>query len=77
MVSFSSLRPFGPRRETAMLRAGLFLYYPILFDLQLRQSHHRAPGVALREAAVLSPRPGRDAEAFARYCFGAISQLLH
>ncbi len=27
VVSFSSLRPFGPRRKTAMLRAGLFFYY--------------------------------------------------
>ena len=58
-----------------MLRAGLLVDDALLPDLQLRVAHHRAPGVAVREAALLASRSGRDAEASARYCFGPGREL--
>ena len=75
VVSFSSLSPFGPRRATAMLRAGLLVDDALLPDLQLRQSHHRAVGVALCEVKVLSIRKGRDAKKIVGHCVGAGREL--
>ena len=75
MVSLSILRPFGPSRATAMLRAGLLVDDALLLDLQLRQSHHRAVGFALCEVKVLAFRKRRDEIKVVRYCVGPRREL--
>ncbi len=68
VVSFSILRPFGPRRETAMLRAGVVLLAAPLPADALRAGHgeHDLDAVRLRDDAgrdYCGSRLGRDGRA--------------